>query len=129
MVHTPTRSDSEHPLHTVVLTAGEVERCHRFAAEAARTNSQDVHRLGNVAARPVEEFLADQIQGKLAEIAVARAFAAFGVRVSLDFRHYPDPRRGDDGDIPSVVLNGHRCPVDLRCDVKSGLAEAQGYRI
>lgn len=102
----------------IELTRLEVDKCWKFAETAWEAESQSQRQFGRTVKRTREEFLADQVEGKLAEIAMQKLLAQLGLKIGLDFTHYLSPGDIDDGDIAWIEVDGNRVKPTKRLDVK-----------
>ncbi len=69
--------------------------------------------------RQPRELIADQLEGKLAEIALQKFLAQFGIQITLDFHHYQGERHTDSGDLQTKTRSL------ARVDVKGSSFKAQ----
>lgn len=97
--------------------ANEIRQCYEFACYAWENQSQSKKDFGNES-RNRNDFIADQMSGKIAEIIfhkqVERMFP--WIKVYLNFTHYLNPLQTDDGDV-TICINNIQMP--LKIDVKS----------
>jgi hypothetical protein len=86
------------PLEPVRLDTIQVKQCYDFACEAERRRSQSQKQFGTYQRSPLH-FIADQTEGKMAEMVLSASLASLGYHGELDFAHYDDQLQVDEGDI------------------------------
>jgi len=104
----------------VNLEPGEVRRWLSWATEAWDHGSQATEDfLQQGARRGRSDFLADQTEGKLAEMAFARFAEQFGVDVQVSSEHWADPSVADNhNDLEHVRIRGREVRPPFATDVK-----------
>lgn len=106
-----------------VVNQEEIRLCYDFANYAWENSSQSVKHFGGEP-RTKEEFLADQITGKIAELIFKKEVESQlpNVQIELDFMHYLDPHHTDNGDV-QIFSDGQL--LDLKLDIKGSSHRAQ----
>ncbi|KFI04775.1 hypothetical protein P8852_05890 [Bacillus spizizenii] len=108
----------------VVVKNKIIRKCYKFALDAWEKRSQSQKQFGTGAIRKKNEFIADQLSGKLAEclfkLIVEDQYE--NVQVQLNFTHYPDPLQTDNGDV-SIYVDGEL--LSSRIDIKGSSHRAQ----
>ena len=96
------------------LDEKEVLMCVEFAEDAWNLRSQSQKHFGG-SKRTKEQFIADQIEGKLAECIFSKFMKEKGTEISLDFDHYEGELNTDSGDL-TFNKNGviFEVPVDIK---------------
>lgn len=108
----------------VKLTKAEILNTYNFAVYAWGNQSQSQKQFGTGSTRTKEQFIADQIEGKLAEYIFKKQIEEEfpGTLVELDFLHYNNPLHTDNGDV-KIVDNGQ--DLKYRIDIKGSSYRAQ----
>lgn len=104
----------------VDINETDIRACYDFAERAWQRESQSQKHFGGFL-RSRDDFIADQTEGKLAEIALSKFLSRLGVKTLLDFQHYSGQQNTDHGDVALGVSSTTRAKVD----VKSSSAKAQ----
>lgn len=81
-------------------------------------NSQSLRQFGNSTKRTRQQFIADQFEGKLAEIAMQKFLSRLGITIGLNFTHYLEPSEVDGGDIEWILVGDAQIRPRLRVDAK-----------
>lgn len=102
----------------ITLTDNDVRFCYEFAETALQMKSQSSKQFGSEEYRSRNDFIADQIEGKLAEIAMRNFLSVCGLEIELDFNHYESKLELDSGDISAIIEGGKRFEVGVRVDAK-----------
>lgn len=102
-----------------VISKSEVKDCYNFAETAWNYQSQK-HFGGK--ARTKEEFIADQTEGKLAELIFMKFLEKKGMKINLDFNHYEGELNTDEGDFKFPLRDKL---IEARVDVKGSSNYAQ----
>ncbi|MEH7569760.1 hypothetical protein [Priestia megaterium] len=105
----------------IILKKDEVTACFQFAEEAWEFQSQSKKHFGD-GKRSKEEFLADQTEGKLAELVLMKFLKEEGLIVNLDFNHYEGEHNTDKGDFKIL---SHDKLIEAAVDVKGSSQYAQ----
>lgn len=108
----------DRPDLSILLNADDVAQCWTFAEQAWALSSQSQRQFGTYEMRTREQFIADQLEGKLAEVAMQKFLARLGISVELNFTQYLDPTETDDGDIAWISVGGVQVKPRLRIDAK-----------
>ncbi|MGE8206027.1 hypothetical protein ACQKP0_15900 [Heyndrickxia sp. NPDC080065] len=106
-----------------IVNQTEIRLCYDFANYAWENKSQSDKHFGGQP-RTKEEFLADQITGKIAELIFKKEVESKlpNIHIELDFMHYLDPLHTDNGDV-QVFENDQL--LDLKLDIKGSSHKAQ----
>lgn len=102
--------DSVLPDVWVTLSGEDIDKCLDFAEKAFSKGTQSQRNFGG-RQRSKNEFLADQVEGKLAEIAAEKRLRLLGHDVKLDFSHYGTPKKVDSGDL---YVDGNNVRIDVK---------------
>lgn len=102
------------------MTSVDIEdiiKCIDFAEQAWNKKSQSSRNFGGIE-RTINQFMADQIEGKLSEVLFRNFLKEKGIDVTLDFEHYLDMMTTDDGDFNFQGLTS-------KVDIKGSSSRAQ----
>lgn len=100
----------------VTVNDKDIRRCYTFAVQAWEHQS---HKHFGGEPRQPRELIADQLEGKLAEIALQKFLAELGIQVTIDFHHYRGEKNTDSGDLQTKTRSL------ARVDVKGSSFKAQ----
>lgn len=105
----------------ILINKEEVRNCFEFAEKAWEFKSQSQKHFGG-GKRTKEEFLADQTEGKMAELILMKFLKNMGINVELDFDHYLGEQNTDNGDFK---IPFHDKLIEAKVDVKGSSQYAQ----
>lgn len=104
-----------------ILPEKTIKRAFRFARRISTQDAQSSRDFGSESGRNRTDFIADTVEGKLAEEAF-RLFLEknFGISASVDYDIYPDRNTTDYGnDLSQIVIGGQSRVGILKADIKS----------
>lgn len=105
----------------ILLSKEEVKSCYNFAEKAWSLQSQSQKHFGG-RTRTKEQFLADQTEGKLAELVLMKSLNQLGLIINLDFNHYEGQLNTDEGDF-KISLDDRL--IKTKVDIKGSSFFAQ----
>lgn len=103
----------------ILLEKNDINICYEFAVKAWGNQSQK-HFGGTP--RTKKQFIADQIEGKMAELVLMKFLAEKGLNINLDFQHYEGEHNTDNGDF--MIAFQDRL-IETKVDIKGSSNFAQ----
>jgi len=103
------------------ISPKQVDRAFAFAEQICKGRAQSHRDFGSKRGRKTVDFIADTVEGKLAEEGFAKFLRAnFGIDVEVDYDIYPDRNETDYGnDLQGIEIDGSPMVGVFKVDIKS----------
>jgi len=110
---------------SITLTQADFEKARVFAESFANARKDEMD-FGSTLHRDKIDVIADNINGKLGEIAFAKLCAERGILIDLDFEVRQGRENSDGGnDIPSYEIDGTKYQNTCKTDIKTSRSYAK----
>lgn len=109
----------------VVLNEQEILKCYEFGLQAWNNKSQSLKSHGEEE-RTREQFIANQLTGKLSEIIFKKQIESEfpEYKVILDFEHYQNKHHIDNGDV-KILRTSSKYEIPIKLDIKGSSSKAK----
>lgn len=105
-----------------IVGSNEVHKCFDFAEElySAKATSRKDHGNKGLEVRNKNDFIADNVRGKIAEFAFKQFLECnFKISFVVDLEIYPGEHNHDEGnDLSTIYINGEERRFDYKTDIK-----------